>query len=171
MYEKAGEFYEQMENEQQALNAYVKGNVFKKAVQLAKAKDAKLVKQLEEKWANYLVENKETESAINHYVEAGNYQKAIEAAVYSRQWTKAVQLLQNQKPEVARPFYRQVAKHYEDVRQYDFAEKYYLKANEPIEAFEMYVKASKWEKALQVARESLGEEEIVQLYLKQGKKF
>lgn len=72
---------------------------------------------------------------------------------------------------MARPFYRQVAKHYEDVRQYDFAEKYYLKANEPIEAFEMYVKASKWEKALQVARESLGEEEIVQLYLKQGKKF
>jgi len=28
---------------------------------------------LEESWANYLVENKETESAINHYVEAGKF--------------------------------------------------------------------------------------------------
>ncbi|CAD8094928.1 unnamed protein product [Paramecium sonneborni] len=170
MYEKGGEFYEQMEDDQQALNCYIKGNVFKKAVELAKRKDPKLVKQLEESWANYLVENKETESAINHYVEAGKFQKAIEAAVYSRSWTKAIQLLQNQSAEVSRPYYRQVAKHYEDVRQYDFAEKYYIKANSPIEAFEMYVKASKWDKALSIAREYLPEE-INQLYLNQGKKF
>jgi intraflagellar transport protein 172 len=73
MNEKAGEFYEQMEMYQQSLNCYVKGNAFKKAIDLAKRVDPKLVVKLEESWANYLVENKETESAINHYVEAGKF--------------------------------------------------------------------------------------------------
>jgi intraflagellar transport protein 172 len=41
------------------------------------------------------------------------------------------------------------------------AEKYYIKANSPIEAFEMFVKASKWDKALSIAREHLPEEQIV----------
>jgi len=63
------------------LNCYVKGNAFKKAIDLAKRVDPKLVVKLEESWAGYLVENKETESAINHYVEAGKFQKAIEAAI------------------------------------------------------------------------------------------
>jgi intraflagellar transport protein 172 len=31
------------------------------------------------------------------------------------------------------------------VRQYDQAEKYYVNANEYVEAFEMYVRANKWE--------------------------
>ena len=84
MNEKAGEFYEQMEMFQPALNCYVKGNAFKKALDLAKRQDPKLVTKLEESWANYLVETKETESAINHFVEAGKYQKAIEAAIASR---------------------------------------------------------------------------------------
>jgi intraflagellar transport protein 172 len=84
MFEKAGEFYEQMENDQQALNNYCKGNAYKKAIELAKRKDPKIVVRLEESWAEYLVNNKETESAINHFVEAGKYQKAIEAAISSR---------------------------------------------------------------------------------------
>lgn len=36
MFEKAGELYEQMEKLQKALDCYVKGSVFKKAVDLAK---------------------------------------------------------------------------------------------------------------------------------------
>ena len=51
----------------------VKANAYKKAIELAKRKDPKLVIKLEESWANYLVENKETEMAINHYVEAGKF--------------------------------------------------------------------------------------------------
>lgn len=171
MYEKAGEFYEQMESDQQALNCYCKGNAYKKAIELAKRKDPKLVIKLEESWANYLVENKETEMAINHYVEAGKFQKAIEAAIQSRQWTKAIQLLGHQSPELARPYYKLIAKHYEDIRQYDFAEKYYIKGNQPVEAFEMYAKASKWEQALKVARDNLPENEIVELYVQQARKF
>lgn len=78
---------------------------------------------------------KQTQAAINHYIEAEKIQKAIEAAILAREWNKAIQLLAHQTPEVARPYYRQIAKHYSSIRQYDFAEKYYLKAALPVDAF------------------------------------
>jgi len=72
---------------------------------------------------------------------------------------------------VSRPFYKQIAKHYSDVRQYDFAEKYYQKAGIPLESFEMYAKASKWDQAYRVARDNFSESEIIMMYVKQGQKF
>jgi len=35
MHEKAGEFFEKMDNPERALEAYVKGNAYRKAVDLA----------------------------------------------------------------------------------------------------------------------------------------
>ena len=157
MYEKAGELYEEMEMLQKALDCYVKGNAYKKAVDLARSAEPRLVTSLEERWGNYLMSIKQTQAAINHYIEAEKIQKAIEAAITAREWNKAIQLLAHQTPEVARPYYRQIAKHYSTVRQYDFAEKYYLKAALPVDAFEMYTQSGKWEHALRVAKENLPE--------------
>jgi intraflagellar transport protein 172 len=96
MYEKAGELYEEMQMLQKALDCYCKGNAFKKAVELARKEEPRLVISLEERWGNYLVSIKQTESAINHYIEAGAIQKAIEASINSREWNKAIQLLAHQ---------------------------------------------------------------------------
>ena len=126
---------------------------------------------LEERWGDWLVSQKQTENAINHYIEAGCFQKAIEAAISSRQWSKAVQLVSGQTPEVARPYFKQIAKHYGETRQLDLCEKYYIKAGLPVEAFEMYARAGKWENALRVAKDNLPENEIVMIYVKQGQKF
>ena len=171
MQEKAGEFYEKQEMLQKALNCYCEGNAYKKAVDLAKKAAPSLVVQLEEKWGDWLVSQRQTENAINHYKEAGAFQKAIESAIQARQWNIAIQLLQNQGPEVSRPFYKQVARHYADVKQYDLAEKYYVKAGAPVEAFELYIRSNKWELAFKVARENLPENEISQLYARVGQKF
>jgi len=38
----------------------------------------------------------------------------------------------------------------------------------PVEAFEMYILANKWELALKVAKDNLPNNEIVNLYIKQG---
>jgi intraflagellar transport protein 172 len=84
MYERAGEFYEQMEILQKALDCYCKGNAFKKAVELAKRAEPRIVITLEERWGDYLVSQKQTESAINHYIEANAAQKAIEASIGAR---------------------------------------------------------------------------------------
>ena len=72
---------------------------------------------------------------------------------------------------MARPYYRQIAKHFASIRQYDFAEKYYLKAGLAVDAFEMYAQAAKWEHALRLAKENLPDSEINNLYVKQAKKF
>jgi intraflagellar transport protein 172 len=58
MYEKAGEFYEQMEMLQRALDSYCKGFAFGKAVDLAKRAEPKLVISLEERWGDWLVSQK-----------------------------------------------------------------------------------------------------------------
>lgn len=85
--------------------------------------------------------------AIEHFVQAGVFNKAIEAAINSRKWNRAVQLIQNQPPEISRPYYKLIARHYAEVRQLDLAEKYFIKAGEFVEAFEMYVRCNKWDQA------------------------
>ena len=93
MQERAGEFYEQMDQLQKALDCYCKGNAFSKAIELAKRSDPRLMQSLEEKWGDYLVQQRQTEQSIPHFIEANCFQKAIEAAINSRQWNKASQLL------------------------------------------------------------------------------
>ena len=116
MHEKAGEFFERMDLLQRALDSYVTGHVFRKAVDLARRAFPGHVVHLEEEWGDWLVSQKQLELAIQHYVEAGIFNKAIEAAINSRQWNKAVNLVAHQPPEVSRPFYKQIAKHFGDVR-------------------------------------------------------
>lgn len=70
-----------MDELQKALDCYCKGFAFKKAVDLSKRADPRIVVSLEEKWGDYLVTQKQTENAINHYIEAGCTQKAIEASI------------------------------------------------------------------------------------------
>ena len=63
---------------------------------------------LEEQWGDYLVDMKQRDAAINHYIEAGAncYSKAIEAALDARMWQKAVQLVDDTvvDPNVAKPY-------------------------------------------------------------------
>jgi hypothetical protein len=40
------------------------------------------------------VANKQLDTAISHYIEAGKTLKALEAAVGARQWKKSVQIIQ-----------------------------------------------------------------------------
>ena len=95
LFEKAGEFYEKKGNSQKALEAYVKGHVYDKAVELARRKNEKLVDKLEEKWGDYLVSQNRKEEAISHYMEAIAIKKAIKTSILARKWNKARELLQS----------------------------------------------------------------------------
>lgn len=88
-----------------------------------KAFPAQIIR-LEEEWGDWLVAQKQTESAIAHFIEAGVFKKAIDAAINARQWNKAIQLVSSQSSDVAKPFLKQIAKHYFEIRQFDQAEKY-----------------------------------------------
>ena len=69
--------------------------------------------------------------AINHYIEAGQYVKAVEAAISSRQWAKAVEFVDKLEPKISLPLYKRIAVHYEETSQYAEAERFYLKAHCP----------------------------------------
>ena len=125
---------------QRALEAYRAGRAFRKALDLARTVFAAQVVPLEEEWGDYLVAQKQMDAAINHYIEAGCSLKAIEAAMASRQWAKAAQIVEMQDASVARPYLRMIADHYAEVRDYALAQRYYVAGKNARAAVDMYIK-------------------------------
>lgn len=57
------------------------------------------------------------------------------------------------------------------MRQLDLAEKYFVNAGEFVEAFEMYVRANKWDQAYQVITRYLPESEYTMIQVQEARKF
>ena len=68
MHEKAGDFFEKMDIRDRALDSYVMGHAFRKAVDLAKRAFPNHVVTLEEEWGDWLVSQRNDDMAIEHYV-------------------------------------------------------------------------------------------------------
>ncbi|CAB1340225.1 unnamed protein product, partial [Coregonus sp. 'balchen'] len=122
-YERAGDLFEKIRNNQRALDCYRKGNAFRKAVELARVAFPADVVKLEEAWGDYLVQQKQMDAAINHYIEAGCSSKAIEAAIGARQWKKAVHILELQEDRSGGKYYLKIAQYYASIQEYELAAK------------------------------------------------
>ena len=145
MFERAGAFYEQLNDPSRAMDCYRKGQAYGRAVELSRrCFQGREVVELEQLWGDHLVSLKKSDEAIAHFVEAGAALKAVEAAIQCRQWAKAAQVVETLDPTEARPYYQQIAKYYEGARNYDDAERFYLRAGLPQDVVEMYSKANKW---------------------------
>lgn len=59
MHEKAGDFFEKMNLLDRALDSYVMGHAFRKAVDLAKKAFSSHVVTLEEEWGDWLASQKQ----------------------------------------------------------------------------------------------------------------
>jgi intraflagellar transport protein 172 len=168
----AGDFYERMENTTRALDSFIKGKAFRRAVELSRRAFPDKVVWLEEQWGDYLVDMKQRDAAINHYIEAGAncYSKAIEAALDARMWQKAVQLVDDTvvDPNVAKPYYLRVARHYQQARQLEEAERFFVKAGSAQDAVDMYTRVNKWERAHKIATRFMTEAEVGLLYVNQA---
>ncbi|OQS01442.1 intraflagellar transport protein [Achlya hypogyna] len=168
MFEKAGDQFEKMEEEDRALAAYIKANAYRKAVDLSRRVFPDRVMKLEESWGDYLVSQKQMDMAINHYIEGNVPTKAVEAALNSRQWAKAGQMVETLDDEIALPYYRRLARHYQDAQQYEQAERCFIKADAARDAVEMYTRANKWDAAYQVALNHMDKYETERLYVEQA---
>jgi intraflagellar transport protein 172 len=168
MYEKAGDQFEKMEQEDRALAAFIKANAFRKAVELSRKQFPDKVMRLEEAWGDYLVSQKQMDMAINHYIEGNVPTKAVEAALNSRQWAKAGQLVETLDDDIALPYYRRLARHYQDAQNYEQAERCFIKADAARDAVEMYTRANKWDAAYQVALNHMDKYETERLYVEQA---
>lgn len=92
MYELAGDLAQKMNQPNAAIDYYRKGKVFARAIELARSVSPEEVTTLEEEWGDWLVSRRQADASISHYIEAGTTAKALEAAIASKQWLKAVQV-------------------------------------------------------------------------------
>lgn len=175
IFEKAGDFFEKLNMNERALEAYRKGHVYSRAVEFAKRAFPDRVISLEDAWGDHLVAQKQVDQAINHYIEAHQYMKAVQAAIGSRQWSKAASILENQcagiNNEASTRAYRQIAGHYEESRQLGDAEKFYIKAGAVGEAVEMYNRNGMSDHMYRVAQRHLNQQQITELFVVQAKQL
>ncbi|KAM8953335.1 intraflagellar transport protein 172 homolog [Pelodytes ibericus] len=169
--ERAGDLLEKVNNTRRALECYCRGNAFRKAVELARVVFPADVVKLEESWGDYLVQQKQQDAAINHYIEAGCSIKAIEAAVAARQWKKAIHILDLQESKTAEGYYLKIAQHYSSVQDYEVAQQLYNKAGRTKDAIDMYTQAGHWEEAHTLAVMCMEPEEVSVLYITQAKEL
>ncbi|ELV13731.1 Intraflagellar transport protein 172 like protein [Tupaia chinensis] len=171
LYERAGDLFEKIQNPQRALECYCKGNAFMKAVELARLAFPVEVVRLEEAWGDHLVQQKQLDAAINHYIEARCSIKAIEAALGARQWKKAIYILDLQDRNTASKYYPRVAQHYASLQEYEIAEELYTKGDRTKDAIDMYTQAGRWEQAHKLAMKCMRPEDVSVLYITQAQEM
>nr|XP_060478952.1 intraflagellar transport protein 172 homolog [Panthera onca] len=171
LYERAGDLFEKIRNPQRALECYCKGNAFMKAVELARLAFPVEVVRLEEAWGDHLVQQKQLDAAINHYIEARCSIKAIEAALGARQWKKAIYILDLQDQNTASKYYPRVAQHYASLQKYEIAEELYIKGDRTKDAIDMYTQAGRWEQAHKLAMKCMRPEDVSVLYITQAQEM
>ena len=71
LYEKGGDLFQRAHGSQAAMEAYQKGGAFRRAVELARVAYPTEVVALEEQWGDHLMGQKQYDTAITHYIEAG----------------------------------------------------------------------------------------------------
>nr|CCC93338.1 unnamed protein product [Trypanosoma congolense IL3000] len=176
VFEKAGDFFEKLKMNERAIQAYIKGHIYSRAVEFAKRVLPDRVAKLEEEWGDHLVSQKHVDQAINHYIEAKKYDKAVKAAIDSRQWSKAANILESQtvgadNDNVVKGFYKDIARHYEELHQYSDAEKFYIKAAAVNDAVDMYSRAGMADHMYRVAQRHLSQQQLVALFVDQAKRL
>ena len=129
------------------------------------------VVRLEEEFGDHLVAQKQLDAAINHFIEAGATTKAAEAAINSRQWAKAVQILEIQDSAMSAKYYKKIGDHYASIGEYDQAERFYVEAGCTREAVDMYNSAGMWEQAHKLAATYMKGEDVSNLYIAQAKQL
>lgn len=169
MFEAAAEIYEKLDKPDLAMECYRKGKVWNKAVELARDVSPDKVVALEEEWGDSLVNSKQLDAAISHYIEAGSTMKALDAAVAAKQWKKAVHIIKViDDAESVKKYYNAIAQHFASTKEYNIAEKLYTVGGMFKEAVDMYNEAGQWEKAHSLASQYLDQSEVADMYIKKA---
>ncbi|KNC30792.1 Intraflagellar transport protein osm-1 [Lucilia cuprina] len=166
LYEMAGDIAYRLSRPEAALTLYRKGGAYARALDLARKISPDEVTSLEEEWGDWLVGRKQLDASINHYIEAGATQKALDAAVGAKQWRKAVQIAKVlDEPEEIQRYALDLSKHLAFSGDIDGAEDLLVRANLFKEAIELLNRHGKWERAYAVGEKYLKSEEMRDLFV------
>uniref|UniRef100_A0A8C9LSK7 Intraflagellar transport protein 172 homolog n=1 Tax=Piliocolobus tephrosceles TaxID=591936 RepID=A0A8C9LSK7_9PRIM len=180
LYERAGDLFEKIHNPQKALECYRKGNAFTKAVELARLAFPVEVVKLEEAWGDHLVQQKQLDAAINHYIEARYGSMGIRASkdtkgsLYlhsSSSFIPHIYIFLNFDRNTASKYYPLVAQHYASLQEYEIAEELFTKGDRTKDAIDMYTQAGRWEQAHKLAMKCMRPEDVSVLYITQAQEM
>ncbi|XP_034482499.1 intraflagellar transport protein 172 homolog [Drosophila innubila] len=169
LYELAGDIAHRLSRPEAALALYRKGGAYARALELARVVSPQEVTALEEQWGDWLVSRKQLDASINHYIEAGATQKALEAAVGAKQWRKAVQIAKVlDEPELIQRYALDLSKHLAFAGDLDGAEDLLVRANLYRDAIELLNRHGKWERAYVLGEKYLKAEQLRELFVQLG---
>ncbi|XP_030372622.1 intraflagellar transport protein 172 homolog [Scaptodrosophila lebanonensis] len=166
LYEMAGDIAQKLDRPEAALALYRKGGAYARALDLARQVSPDEVTMLEEEWGDWLVGRKQLDASINHYIEAGATQKALDAAVGAKQWRKAVQIAKVlDEPEEIQRYALDLSKHLAFAGDLEGAEDLLVRANLFKDAIELLNRHGKWERAYSIGEKYLKAEEMRNLFV------
>ena len=151
LYSLAGELFEAVNQAERAMECYRRGDDYRQAVELARKHFPNKVTELESEWGDQLMRTKQPEAAMSHFIESGNTDKAIEAAIAAQQWKKATQILESTHSANSERYYKQIADHYNATKQYEAAAAMMIKGGDEANAVGMLLDSKKWRQAHEMA--------------------
>ena len=92
MHEQAGDLHNRCGKRKQALESFIKGKSFMKGIDLARFHFPNQIVNLELAWAEHLVSLKRYDSAVDHFIEAHELGKAIDAAFKAKRFDDACRI-------------------------------------------------------------------------------
>ena len=176
-YEEAGFFYEQnllalSDSDEQALECYKKGSLFDLAIELSRKKFPMKVVALEEEYGDYLVGKNDYERAINHYIESGSNEKALNCSLKAHDYEKSAELALALGSELRPEICKKIADHYLKF-DLEMAIKLYLNAGFVNDAIKLLNEQKQFTRAFKLVKEtmSMDEEDTKEMFLKIGVQF
>lgn len=172
-FDYAGQIYEKLGNPENALDAYRKAHNFFKAVDMAKLSNPKLVLEIEREWGDFLVSQGRNDEASSHYIEAGEYQLALNSSLRAQQWRTAAEILQNistpsLKDELRTQFLR-VGRHFAGENDFHTAEDLFLAVDAHSELVELYLLKGKVDEGIKYAKRKLKPDDLNKIFIKGAK--
>lgn len=153
-YEEAGRLCEMapINDLHQAYELYIEGKCFSRAIELARVQFPEEVVRLEEQFGDWLVnDGRDPVSAVNHFVEAGRIDRAIEAAIIANHFDKAAELVAIL-DHIPAHLGKQIAEYYKSLGKIDSAQDIYINCGCIHEAINLLNETNQYQKAYKLAR-------------------
>lgn len=166
-YEEAGRLSEMapVSDPNAAYELYLAGHCYGRAIDLARREFPEEVVTLEEKFGDWLLtSNRDPAGAINHFIESGRNDKALEAAVEAGQFEKAAEIapsLDTIPPNLG----RSIAEYYSTNGQIDAAQEIYLTCGLIEDAVSLLNKAGQFSRAYRLAKNYMTGEAAREMYV------
>lgn len=91
-YKEIGELYSLVGRKKESIENFVKGKDYSRAIDIAKTHFPNQVSNLEVAWADHLISINQHGNAIEHYIEAHQSGKAIDAAIVAKRFDDAARI-------------------------------------------------------------------------------